>query len=60
MAYTQRIAAEHDILILDPSTWKSKKRRERRGAPDHRSRDRRGVVVHAREDRDGIEPPAAP
>lgn len=27
MAYTNQIAAEHDILILDPSQWKAEKRK---------------------------------
>ncbi len=32
MAYTNQIAAEHDILILDPSQWKATKRKDlRRG-----------------------------
>lgn len=30
MAYTQRIAAEHDVLILDPSEWKAAKRKQQR------------------------------
>lgn len=27
MAYTMQIAAEHDVLILDPSEWKAAKRK---------------------------------
>ena len=32
MAYTNQIAAEHDILILDPSQWKAEKRKSQRKA----------------------------
>jgi hypothetical protein len=32
MAYTMQIAAEHDILILDPSQWKAERKRQQRGA----------------------------
>lgn len=32
MAYTQRIAAEHDVLILDPSAWKAARRKQNRKA----------------------------
>lgn len=30
MAYTNQIAAEHGILILDPSQWKAEKRKKER------------------------------
>lgn len=30
MAYTMQVAAEHDILILDPSQWKNEKRKQSR------------------------------
>lgn len=32
MAYTMQIAAEHDILILDPSQWKAAKKKQARKA----------------------------
>lgn len=32
MAYTNQIAAEHGILILDPSQWKAEKRKQARQA----------------------------
>ena len=46
MAYTNQIAVEHDVLILDPSQWKAqKRRRERRGAgPTVSGRTRSSVV----------------
>lgn len=32
MAYTNQIAAEHDILILDPSQWKAAKKKQQKRA----------------------------
>lgn len=32
MAYTNQIAAEHDILILDPSQWKAAKKKQAKQA----------------------------
>jgi hypothetical protein len=32
MAYTNQIAAEHDVLILDPSQWKAAKRKKAKAA----------------------------
>lgn len=57
MAYTNQIAAEHDILILDPSQWKASKRKaSRRGGLDHKAGPI-GVVHDTRPA--GIEPAAA-
>lgn len=49
MAYTMQIAAENDIVILDPSQWKAEKRKStRRDAATLRGGHPR--TVHGRED----------
>lgn len=62
MAYTQRIAAEHGVLILDPSEWKAAKRKEVRRSAAGNSR-RLPAAVHGRgrgSDRDRAQRSAAP
>lgn len=47
MAYTMQIAAENDIVILDPSQWKAEKKKSaRRSGAAHRVERRSGSPVH--------------
>lgn len=68
MAFAQQLAAEHGVLILDPSEYKAEKqKRERRGARLEQSGSRvlgasnveRSSIARTAEDLEGMEPSAA-
>lgn len=64
MAYTTQIAAEHDVLILDPSEWRAQRKKQlRRGTGNGESHARRShgggsAEVNSASASDSMERPA--